>query len=99
MTKFPNFLYKTPLMEDNPLDILAINKSKIDDTVLDREIHITGYGMIRKDRNGNGGGVKIYLRGAITFSERDELTSNSLEIICLEISKPHKKSFLVCLLI
>ena len=55
--------------------------------------------MIRKGRDGNGVWVKIYLRDAITFSERDELTSNSLEITCLEISKPHKKLFLVCLLI
>ena len=83
-------------MKDKPLDLIAINESKIDDTVLDREIHIIGYNMIRKDRNRNGGGVIIYLRDTISFSERNDLTSNSLEFICLEIKKPHNKSFLVC---
>ena len=84
------------LMKDKPLYLIAINESKIDDTVLYREIHIIGYNMIRKDRNRNGGGVIIYLRDTISFSERNDLTSNSLEMICLEIKKPHNKSFLVC---
>jgi hypothetical protein len=84
------------LMKDKPLDLIAINESKTDDTVLDREIHIIGYNMIRKDHNRNGGGVIIYLRDTISFSERNDLTSNSLEMICLEIKKPHNKSFLVC---
>ena len=38
----------------------------------------------------------LYLRDTISFSERNDLTSNSLEMICLEIKKPHNKSFLVC---
>ena len=84
------------LMKDKPLDLIAINESKIDDTVLDREIHIIGYNMIRKYRTRNGGGVIIYLRDTISFSERNDLTSNSLEMICLEIKKTHNKSFLVC---
>ncbi len=29
------------LVKDKPLDLIAINESKIDDTVLDREIHIS----------------------------------------------------------
>jgi hypothetical protein len=73
------------LMKDKPLDLMAINESKIDDTVLDREIHIIGYNMIRKDRTRNGGGVIIYLRDTISFSERNDLTSKSLKMICLEI--------------
>ena len=44
------------IMVNTPLDILSINKTKIDDSVPDNEITITGYHLIRKDRNRHGGG-------------------------------------------
>ena len=50
------------LLESKSTDILLINESKIDDTVLDNEIHISGYNIIRNDRNRNGGGVIMYLK-------------------------------------
>ena len=40
--------------------------------------------------------ILVYLRDTISFSKRNDLTPNSLEIICLEIKKPHNKSSLVC---
>ena len=73
------------LMESKPIDILVINESKIDDTVLDGEIHINGCSTIRNDRTRNAGGVLIYISESISFSERNNLLSNSLEIICIEI--------------
>ena len=84
------------LLENSPIDILAINESKIDDTVSDDEIHINGYNIIRNDRNRNGGGVLMYIRKPISFAERKDLVPDSLEIICVEIKKPYNKSFLVC---
>ena len=48
------------LLSDRPIDILAINESKLDDTISDNEIHISGYESIRSDRSTNGrsgGGV------------------------------------------
>ena len=54
-----NFIY------DSNIDILAINETKLDTTILNNEIHLNGYEIIRKDRliNGrNGGGVCIYIR-------------------------------------
>ena len=81
------------LMESNPIDILAINESKIDDTVSDNEIHINGYNIIRNDRNRNGGGVLMYIRKPLSFSERNDLVPDLLEIICVEIKNLHNKSF------
>ncbi len=40
-----------------PFDIFAINEFKIDDSVMDGEISIPGFNLIRKDRNRAGGGV------------------------------------------
>ena len=83
------------LLENSPIDILAINESKIDDTASDNEIHINGYNIVRNDRNRNGGGVFMYIRKPISFAERNDLVPDSLEIICVEIKKPYDKSFLV----
>ena len=84
------------LLESKPTDILLINESKIDDTVPDNEIYINGYNIIRNDRNRNGGGVIMYLGQSLSFTERNDLVPDSLEMICVEIKKPYNKSFLVC---
>ena len=77
-------------------DILAINESKIDESIPDNEISIPGYNLIRKDRNRAGGGVVLYIRDNIPFSDRKDLVPSSLEMVCAEINRPHSKSFLVC---
>ena len=43
----------------NPLEILAINESKLDDSFIYGEISIPGYTIGRKDRNRYGGGVAL----------------------------------------
>jgi hypothetical protein len=47
------------LLSDNPFDILAINETKIDSSILDAEIHIDNYTIVRFDRNRFGGGVAL----------------------------------------
>ena len=42
------------LLSDRPIDILAMNETKLDDTTSDNEIHISGYESIRSDRSTNG---------------------------------------------
>ena len=59
-------------MLNNSLDILAINESKINESISDDEISISGFHLIRKDRNrseGNryGGRVLMYIRETIPF--------------------------------
>ena len=56
------------LISNSTIDILAINESKIDDSVFENEINILiGYNMIRNDRNRFGGGVVLYIRDTISF--------------------------------
>ena len=43
------------IMADTSMHILAINETKIDNLVSDNEIRISGYNIIRKDRNRKGG--------------------------------------------
>jgi len=77
-------------------DIFAINESKIDELIPNNEIGIPGYNLIRKDRNRAGGGVVLYIRDNIPFSDREDVAPSSLGMVCAEISRPHSKSFLVC---
>ena len=84
------------IMLNNPLDILAINESKINESISDDEISVSGFHLIRKDRNIHGGGVFMYIRETIPFSERNDLqTACSLEMLCVEISRPCSRPFLV----
>ena len=83
------------LLEKYTFDILAINESKIDNSIPDNEIHVIGYDLIRNDRNRYGGGVVLYVRHNIPFSVRNDLIYNHLEMVCIEVSRPYNKSFLI----
>ena len=43
----------------------------------------------------NGGGVCIYLRSSINYKIRSDLISSDLEAVCVEITKPHSRPFIV----
>ena len=79
------------LLANSSIDILAINESKIDDSIPDNEINIVGYIMVRNDRNRNGGGVVLYITDTISFSERKDLVPEPLEMICIEVHTGHIK--------
>lgn len=78
-----------------PLEILAINESKLDDSVTEGEIHIPGYILVRKDRTRYGGGVALYVRENLSYTIRNDLVPVQLEMICVEINLPYNRSFLV----
>ena len=84
------------MMEKNPLDVLAINESKIDESISDNEVKISGYVACRKDRNRYGGGVLLYVRNCFSFRMRNEFISKQLEMVCIEIYRQYGKPFLVC---
>ena len=48
--------------------ILAINETRLDDTIHNNEMCIHGYVLERNDRNRNGGGVALYIRNTITIA-------------------------------
>ena len=86
------------MLFDRPIDILAINESKLDDTISDNEIHISGYESIRSDRSTNGrsgGGVCFFIRSEINYSVRSDLICEHLESLTVEIKKPRSRPFAV----
>ena len=55
------------LLSDCSFDILAINETKLDHTILDCEIHINNYSIVCYNRNRYGGGVAIYVKNSILY--------------------------------
>ena len=77
-------------------DVITLNETMLDSTVLDHEININGYDFIREDRNRHGGGVAMYARSSIDYKVRYDLMTDELETITVEICKPTKaKPFLI----
>jgi exonuclease III len=67
-------------------DIICINETGLDSTVANQDVNIRSYGIVRNDRNRNGGGVAIYIRSVINYQERHDLEDEHLEAITVEIS-------------
>jgi len=86
------------LAHDSNIDVIIINETKLDVSVSDNDIYIPGYEVVRKDRSNNGkngGGVCIYIRSNHNYRLRNDLTSNELELITIEIKRLRSKSFLI----
>ena len=82
-------------MANKFIDLIAFNETRLDANITDNMINIDGYDIVKKDRSRNGGGVCIYLRSSISYKVRNDLVPTELEAVCIEITKPHSKPFLV----
>ena len=83
-----NFIKKA-----NPA-IIGFSESKLDNTILDSEIAIEGYVLIRLDRNRHGGGIACYIKENISFNIINGL-SDRIEGIIFDILLPKTKALMV----
>ena len=75
------------LLQNNSLDLLAINETRLNETIADNEISISGYNIVCRDRplNGrNGGGVCFYVRSNINYIFRLKLSSQEVSPLLLQ---------------
>ena len=70
--------------------ILGITESKIDSFASDQEVNISGYSILRSDRNRYGGGVACYVRADLCFNRRN-VFSNSIENVFFDLLIPKLK--------
>ena len=82
-------------MQSKSLDVLTVNETRLDISVLDCEVEIPGYDIVRLDRNRNGGGVAIFIRENISYFIRQDLVIDTLELLCIEVRKQKSKPFLI----
>lgn len=76
-------------LNDQCLDVLCLNETRLDSTISDNQIHIDGYSIIRRDRNRTGGGVCIYVRSNLNYIVRHDLPTDAYEILSIDITKPN----------
>ena len=74
--------------------VIGITESKLDESVLNSEIHIDNYSLIRCDRNRHGGGVACYVRDDINYNQKT-IFNNGVESIFVDIHLPKTKPFTV----
>ena len=67
--------------------ILGITESKLDGSVTNQEVNISGYSILRNYRNRNGGGAACYIRSDLCFNSRN-IFSNSIEHIFFDLLIP-----------
>ena len=72
--------------------ILGITESKLDSSVSDQEVNISGYSILRSDRNRYDGGVACYVRADLSFNRRN-VFSNSIENVFFDLLIPKLKPF------
>ena len=74
--------------------LIGISESKLDETILQSEIQISSYELLRCDRNRNGGGVDCYIRSDISYLQK-HFFPKEIENIFVEILLPKTKSLIV----
>ena len=69
------------ILTKSPLEVLAINESKLDSTIADNEVYVPDYSIIRKDCNRSAGGVALYIRENLSYTNRIDSVPESPEMI------------------
>ena len=84
-------------LDGQPLDMLAINETWLDNTIRTEDVNIPGYRFERCDRSREGGGVAIYIKESLNYKLRKDLVNTNIEALWLEIRIPkYHKSLVVC---
>ena len=75
--------------------VLALTETKLSSRLLDSEIAIDGYDIIRHDRNRKGGGVIFYCRSELRPTWIIDCDSFNIELLGIKITMPCKKSLTI----
>ena len=81
------------LFENKP-HIIGINETKRDHTVIDGEVEIDEYQLIRNDRNRFGSGVALYIHNSMPVTQYDTICNN-LESLSIKLNIPHVRPILI----
>ena len=83
------------LCERNGADIITLSETWLNKDIDDSEIELPGYSIIRRDRSERtGGGVIIYIREGLVFSERNDLHNNN-EAIWIQVNQTRCKPLII----
>ena len=69
------------ILDECNFDIMGVCETFIDSNVADNEVSFDGYSSVKKNRNRHGGGVLLYVKDGIDYSEITELASEQVESV------------------
>jgi len=80
------------ILHAHQLHILSINETHLDSTIPDFNIHVPGYSVFRRDRDGHGGGVCFYVLTSLqaTILPPSSDISPEVEALHLQLTIPSK---------
>ena len=73
------------LLSLTSLDVLTVCETWLDNSVSDTEISVSGYSIVRKDRNRHGGGVLMFLKEGIKFELVSLSSQDEVEAVFVKI--------------
>ena len=76
------------------LHILSLNETWLDENISDDELQLTGYNIIRKDRDSFGGGVAVYIDEHLQFNHINMEARPNIEVIWFELIPTKSKKIL-----
>ena len=80
----------------NHFDIFLVSETKLDSSFPGSKFTISGYRLLREDRNQHGGGSVFYMSQNIPCKTIDTFNfPNSLEVVSLEINSRNKKIIVI----
>ena len=75
--------------------ILLLNETWLDENISDDELHLTGYNIIRRDRDSFGGDVAVYFDEHLQFNHKNmEADRPNIEVIWFELIPTKSKKIL-----
>ena len=77
------------------LHSLGLTETKLDEFVLDGSLVIEGYQLLKRNRNGCGGGVGLYYKDCFVGRVREDLCTLDIEVLWVEFHQPHAPVLLV----
>ncbi|MCG7879242.1 MAG: endonuclease/exonuclease/phosphatase family protein, partial [Candidatus Thiodiazotropha endolucinida] len=97
LTKFSELKVLLTLPENNNLHIFGLSETKLKEHKTTEVFKINGFQTpFRKDNYSNGGGgILVYVKNGISVRRREDLETNNVPCLWLEIRPASSKSFLV----
>ena len=83
------------LLSKKPFDVICVNETFCDGSISDSEINLPDYSIIRRDRNRHGGGVAMYIRNSLTFIRRNDLETDDIESIWIEMKCKQRQPVII----
>ena len=75
--------------------MICVTETWIDESVIDNESKLPGFNVIRKDRNRNDGGICIYVKNNLAYTQRNDLDYNDFEAVWCDVLLPKTNPILI----